>query len=88
MTGQNTEAVQCCIQLMLVCASLSGFLSETYCSNEELFEGLLLHGEGDVSDAEASERDTKIGAAQLGVLLLSRTLALGPVSHRQAIPGC
>lgn len=63
-------------------------LSKTYCSNEEVFEGLLLHGEGDVSDAEASARDTEVGAAQLGVLLLSRTLALGPVTDRQAIPGC
>ncbi len=88
MGAQNAEAVQCCIQLMLVCASVSGFFSETYCSNEELFEGLLLHGEGDVSDAEASARDTEVGAAQLAVLLLNRTLALSPVSHRQAIPGC
>lgn len=59
-----------------------------HCRNEELFEGLLLHGERDVPDAEAGAGDAEVGAAQLGVLLLSCPLALGPVSHRQAVPGC
>jgi len=58
-----------------------------YRSDEELLEGLLLHGEGNVPHTQAGARHTEVGAAQLGVLLLSSAFALGPVSDRQAIPG-
>ena len=58
-----------------------------YRCNEELFELLLLHGEGDVPDAEAGAGYTEVRAAQLGVLLLSRPLALAPVCGRHAFPG-
>lgn len=57
-------------------------------SDEELFEGLLLHGERNVSDAEAGAGDTEVGAAQLGVLLLSSPLAARLVAGRHAAPGC
>ena len=62
--------------------------SRTDGSNEELFEGLLLHGERDISDAEAGAGDAEIGAAQLGVLLLGSPLTLDLVCGRHAVPGC
>lgn len=61
--------------------------ADAYRCNEELLELLLLEGEGDVPDAEASSGHTKVGAAQLGVLLLSSPLALASICCRHGGPG-
>ena len=59
-----------------------------YRCNEELLELFFLKREGNVPDTEAGPGDTKVGAAQLGVLLFSCPLALASVCCRHAVPGC
>ena len=63
-------------------------LQEGYRCNEELLELLLLEGERDVPDTEPGPGHTEVGAAQLGVLLLSSPLTLAPIGCRHAVPGC